>query len=151
MIDLDTNKNFIKEYAGGNAHIEIDLPTAEVISGTWSYGTGAGYTNYTQFFNISDSVGDEVKFSVYLDAGSYNLNLVHYKFTNLGIIQINVDGVSIGTVDMYSAGYIQPALSQVSLTVAAPKQCTISIKIIGKNPSSSLFYCVLHGMGIVRL
>lgn len=151
MIEVETNKNFIKEYSGGAAHLEIDLPTAKIISGSWGYSSGASYTNYTQFFNTSNSVGDEVTFSVYLDAGSYSLNLVHYKFTNLGIIQISVDGVSVGTVDMYSAGYIQPALSQVSLNIAAPKQCTISVKIIGKNPSSSFFYCVLHGMGIVRL
>lgn len=107
-------------------------------SGTWAQGTKTGM--YQGDYSYSNTTGSYVEFKGYF----YKLDLITEVYPSHGIVNVTVDGVSDGTIDMYNAN---PAGLQQYLAYSTGNLTegihTVRFTVSGtKNPASTGFYFV---------
>lgn len=88
--------------------------------------------------------GDIHGVSVWLTPGTYELHVVRFLESNLGIVQMSVDGTNVGAAyDCYQAVGTSTNLVDVgAFVVASEKIVDILATISGKNVASSDYYCI---------
>jgi len=136
----------------GEGHITI-LPWHyyAIIQGTWSFAWSSVYHWYGVFQNGSTHAnGDQLDYKVYLDIGTYTLVEMGATSTGFGIMDYLIDGVSGGTADWYdsSAYNVRKAVTGIVIATAGVK--TLSLKINGKNVSSSDYYHYAQSISLFR-
>lgn len=80
---------------------------------------------------------DYMEWQVNLAAGTYTLTGVFFRSTDRGIADWSLDGVSVGTYDMYGVAGWNIVSEITGITVAADGNYTLRVTANGKNASSS--------------
>lgn len=129
------------------------VTTSDATTGTWIL---QGYTDASMTFpffqpgtsaanaeaavgftNSSSAVNDAIAWDVILSAGTWDAHFWVRKSTNTGIITLNQDGSSAGTVDTYAAAAAAAKVSITGWTVSATGKKRMQLKMATKNASSS--------------
>lgn len=125
----------------------IQTPVAQT---TWNTLT----TNNSSFIfgvlNLSGGSGSSIEWDVLLDAGTYTFDVFGYKNTDAGIIDVLVDGVSVGTVDQYAASGATAKQTVASVVIAAAGVKRIKLSVTTKNASSSAYLARISALGFTR-
>lgn len=131
--------------------IAADGPMSDVIAptGVWTPVYIADVAFYG-WVNESDGVqGSTATYDFDCYPGTYEFELRHLPFQNRGVYGIEVDGVSVGTVDGY-AGSLSPARTVVASIVLTGGQHTIELAMLTKNASSSGYLGMVERILLTR-
>jgi hypothetical protein len=137
----------LKTYIGGAAEVSpiiyplISAPDT-VGAGTWVV---APDTTQPYLWNNTTNDGDNFSIKVRVPAGTYTVSCFYIKGLNRGVLDMDMDGVEIGSVDGYvavNAYYTEWSVAGVVLTAG---EHTIRIRVDGKNPASG-DYAALIGL-----
>jgi len=127
------------------------FPKITAVSGTWVVNSDANNYPYGANLKVNvPAINDAFSFLVYLDIGSYNINFLSYNYPGAGIVTLQVDGASVGTVDLYDAGGTYNNIGSVAITIAAAGTKTIKFLCATKNPSSSDYAMLINDVLIER-
>ena len=135
----------------GEGHVTI-LPVlfAYITQGRWRSINSAGFPTYTTFTNDqTHAVNDEVAYSVWLSPGVYTFCEYIMTGPDHGIITVYMDGVSLGTINHYSAGNVYGVQKTIAnITITTPGIHTLNIKVTSK--TSSNYYVYLFSLAFWR-
>lgn len=90
----------------------------------------------------------EIEFTV--AAGTWELTIFHQKNPNAPIVEFLIDGISLGTVDMYSAGTSHNNVATFSSIALSEGSHTIKVLANGKNASSGDYNFTVQSMHLTR-
>ena len=136
-----THKKTELEYT----HVHADMYHA-VVAGTWVAASDTNQMYQLLLYNSSNAVNNEISFKLYHKAGSYTLEFLCITDVNYGITTISIDGVSQGTVDLYSAAIAYNVLKTLAVTFLTSGLHTINFKVTSKNASATGYY-----LGLTRI
>jgi len=89
-------------------------------------------------YRSSGAQNDEIVFDVLLGAGTWTLDLIGLATPGSGIITVLVDGVSVGTIDMYAGANNYAAVKALAgIVIAAGGNKVVTLRMATKNASSS--------------
>jgi len=92
-----------------------------------------GYAFQTPALN-----GDSTSSSFFVGQGTYTVNVLTLKNSNMPIFTVYIDGVSIGTFDTYNASVVYNVVASFpSISISGFGRHTLTITVTGKNASSS--------------
>jgi len=132
-------------------HIEDRLNTPILIfpalfdSVTQGSFIDAGDNDYyfgAKFYNSSNTDGDQVNYKVYMGSGTYTFKFIHGENVTFGILKLLIDDVEKASFDCYNAGGAQVNVidTETGIEIAESGIKTVSLKIDGKNASSTGYY-----------
>jgi hypothetical protein len=136
--------------------------TPDATVGTWTFAAftdnltfpflnPAGTTvGATALFNTSSAQNDAIAWDLTLAAGTWDCHFHVRKSTNTGIITLNQDGASQGTVDTYAAAAAYAKVSITGWTVSATGKKRMQILMATKNASSSNYIAELYAIDFRR-
>ncbi len=128
-------------------HIPANVtPKAQTNWATWSVQS----TDWEMIRLASSAAqNDEITFDFYTDAGTYDLLLFHRRASNGGIFTVQIDGVTVGTIDNYAAAAasIRTPLNGLVLTTGVH---TLRLLMATKNASSSAYLGQIGKVGLRR-
>jgi len=123
----------------GEGHITI-LPHAarDAPQGTWTFHPlpGSGFFLNGYLYNSTHANGDRVNYNVFLDAGTYTINVLGRLGSDAGIMEVLMDGISLGMYDWFYVFSDQTWISFLGINTTKGLK-TLSLKVNGKNPLSS--------------
>lgn len=99
---------------------------------------GACYGN-GNIRNDSFAQNDEIQYAFSHKAGNYKLHLLTRTDANSCIITVRLDGVSQGTIDLYSAGAVQNVKKTLSITIIGDANHILDMKAETKNVLSGAY------------
>ena len=101
---------------------------------TFVVSTSAHLNTYAN----SNNQNDEVTYLVGLFAGTYRFTLLYHPANDQGIMDVQLDGVSVGTIDLYNAsGSFNTQASIDGIVIATGAWMTLKLKMSTKHASSS--------------
>lgn len=131
----------------------IDIvPLAGTVAMTGSVLAFAAAVLYGGYvYNSSAAQNDEYGWDVVLAAGTWRLDFVFRKNNNYGIVTVNLDGTSLGTVDEYNSSQTDGNVGSITgFTVATTGKKRLSFKAATKNASSAGYFVVCQGLALTR-
>lgn len=120
-----------------------------IVQGTWAYInlTDAGGVQNAFFINTSHANNDELRFTGFLGKGTYSCFAYGWGGTDEGILDVEIGGTSVGTMDFYNAGGTACLTRSITgITVTSSGVKTIDLLVNSKNAGSSDYY-----MGLVNV
>lgn len=135
----------------GEGHIFIPPQTPDSVGqGTWALVISNDYQfNSTLDNRTTHADGDNCSFEVYLDKGTYVLLLFYERFTTRPIVDIDIEGVEVASVDQYGAA-AQLVDKTTGISIASAGLKTLTIRVDGKNASSSDHKASMNGIILYR-
>jgi len=135
--------------------VRADGPASTQVAtvGTWTptYLSNADTGNFVGWVNISDGAqNDKISYDLACAAGTYTVELLHLPFQNRGIYTIQIDGVSVGTVDGYAASLTPQRAKLTGVTVSTSGVHTVSLLMATKNAASSNYVGVADRLTFTR-
>ena len=126
----------------GSGHIVILPPSYESIGqGTWALYYGTSQYLYGEWHNSSKTDGDNITYKVHLDAGTYTLMMVTRHQSTSGILDIDIDGVEVASIDLYAEGLSHDNRDiQTGIVVADTGLKSLQLRIDGKNGGATDYY-----------
>ena len=113
-------------------------------SGTWQTWTDSTQRFNGGYQNSSAALNDWVEYKVFADTTTHTFNLICITTDDSAIITVYYDGVSKGTIDLYSATATKNVLKTISgIAFGSTGVHTIRIKATGQNASSLGYYMYL--------
>lgn len=94
--------------------------------------------------------GDWMEWSVNLAEGVYKLSIIYSKWASYAILDILIDGVSVGTFDLYAAATAHNNVGSITGIVLSEGNHTLRIAANGKNPSSTDYYITPQSITLTR-
>lgn len=148
-IDSTTSEN-VNPFAGQSPLSIFPLKPPTIGQGTWALNA-----NTSQFLNgfmnnSSGTNGDNFTYKVYLAVGTYDLSVLCYKNSNMGIMEITIDGTQRINEDLYSAGATWNHVINTSFSVSSAGLVDFVVNVNGKNASSSGYYINLSCVMLTR-
>lgn len=125
------------------------IATASLTFPFYTTGSAANSGSATSFTSLG-AQNDAASWDVILAAGTWDAHFYVMKSTNTGIITLNMDGASQGTVDTYAAAAIGAKVSITGFTVSATGKKRMQVLAATKNGSSSGYFMVLFGIEFRR-
>jgi hypothetical protein len=123
------------------AYASVTPETRRVLSGNWTVGNSSNARHSWYLYNSSFADTDSIEFDIFIGAGTYDLEMVGQYNSDQPIIDVYVDGVEVGTVDLYGPGtpFILNEEIQIAdnLVIGESGNHIIRVTIDGKNASSS--------------
>jgi hypothetical protein len=93
----------------------------------------------------------EINFDIVLAAGTWTIELLYYKDSNLGIFTIQLDGTTVGTIDSYSGGFTKNNRSSITgIAVATTGKKRLRITNPTKNASATAYFLNLQHIQLRR-
>lgn len=136
----------------GDSHMVV-FPSAyfAIEQGTWGYSTEAGQVLAGGLVNTSNADGDSLSYKIFLPAGTFTLFYFTWQSGNRGILDIDIDGNEVASFDNYSSPAVKNVLhTQAGIVIASAGIKTLTIRVDGKNPSSSDYYVTPALIGFWR-
>jgi hypothetical protein len=129
--------------------------------GTWSnYNTFATPYGGGGIFNSTHALGDSVAFMLYVDPGTYTLNIFGDASNSRGIVTYEIETApgsgtytTLGTIDWYAAAAtgFNTRKTLSALTIAGTGGWrNLRCRVTGKNASSSDYYQFLQALQLLR-
>jgi hypothetical protein len=114
-------------------------PQAKIVAGTgldFIVNTGSAFNGL--WHRSTPAINDEMNFKVALKAGSYTLEYGYAKSSGSGQTTYSTSpNVLSGTIEQYNATTQLNQVQALNFTMAADGDLTITLKVAGKNASSS--------------
>lgn len=121
-----------------------------VIQGTWSFATNAAfYTNVT-CANTSAAQNDGLRYSAYIEPGTYTIRIIGMRQTDKGIVHIKVDTTEVETIDLYGALDYVHMFEATGVSITATGHVNIDLEMKSKNGSSSGYAMDFHMVEFIR-
>jgi len=93
----------------------------------------------------------EITWDIVLAAGTWNFNLIHQQDTSMGIYTVQIDGVTIGTIDGYAGSTIELAISSIAgFIITATKKFELKLKMATKNGSAGSYVGNITSIQLLR-
>lgn len=92
------------------------------------------------------TVNNYIETDIWLDVGTYKVALIYHKDTDAGIYDIQLDGVSKGTVDGYAAAATNNNYSEVTGIAVTKGLKVLKLNMGSKNASSSAYGMYLQSV-----
>lgn len=135
--------------------INPQISDYSAVVGTWGINNfvGEGANLYPSggiaFINSSSAQNDAISYPIVLSSGLWTITLHTRKSSNLGIYTVQIDGVTVGTYDGYSAS---AAYGKGQITGVAVVAGMHTLKLIAatKNASSTSYLMELFGISLRR-
>lgn len=122
-----------------------------VIQGIWAIAINAAYYMNFNWSNTSFTNGDEINYIAFLDPGIYTVEVMHQTATNGGIVDIDIGGVAVGSLDMYAnPGAANVRVTYTGINIIKGGAQLITLKLNGKNALSTSWICRFNLMTITR-
>lgn len=143
--NIDTTVRATSQPAGAPWLIDVNVFPTSIAHTNWDTidAVSTTYANHV-FGGVKQSSGaqnDEIAWDVVLAAGTWTVEVVHFKASTAGIYSVRFDGVDKGTVDGYAAAQTANARGSVSgISVASSGKVRVSLKMATKNASSSSYF-----------
>ena len=118
--------------------------------GVWTptFGNAA---NFPQWLIVSDgAVNDQATWDFVCLGGTYQLDIIWLPFTNRGILTFLIDGVSVGTLDEYSAVLVNAQMLSLTGIAIGGGAHTFTVSVLSKNGASSSFVCSISEMILTK-
>lgn len=133
---------------GGPVAAQVFLDNFTGVTGTWG---ATSYGSQRFGFYLSNTAthanGDAVEGKFSLAAGTYDLDLLCITSSAYAMVDVSIDGVVVGSVDLYSAGEVDNAHKTLtSVVVATDGIHTLRLTANGKNGASSSYYILVTRM-----
>lgn len=141
---------------GWASPINIDVLTqapSATGQGTWAVAVSGTAINNAYFSNDGSGVdGDNVTFIFRCAAGTYTLYIMAQKNTNLGKLDVFLDGTKVVDANDLYAGSAEYAnrITDTGNTLGAGVEHTIKFAVNGKNGSSGDHDIRITGVSLVR-
>lgn len=149
----------IKTSAGGDEGADSDdLPWIVGVpimsyssqSSGWARETYNGYVGGTNLYS-DNANGRWVEYQVWIPAGTWSFDLLSYRFSSQGIVDISLDGSEVGSIDLYSgSSQLNYKSTATGIVVPETKIYTLRMTVDGKNASSSNYGFQYVGMQFRR-
>jgi len=119
------------------------------VAGTWTAGADATANCGAMLKNTSEALNDELGFGPFYLPGSNNLKfkLTYKGDTASAIVTVYLDGVSIGTIDLYKTPATQDLAASLALGTITTGLHSIRVKATGKSGSSYRINVLGVGVG----
>lgn len=152
---------FLK-YHHANAKYTHDILTAggglpilpwfydSVVQGTFINFASPGYLMGGFLYNSSFADQDQVNYKLWLGAGTYTFKLLHATSTTHGILKILIDAAEVASFDTYGPASYNKVSTATGINISTTGIKTISLKVDGKNPSSSGYYMSVSAFTLYR-
>lgn len=115
---------------------------------TVTIDTGALMNGYKSSTGAQNA---EINFDLVLARGTWTIELLHAKTSNVGIYTIQLDGSTVGTIDGYDAGLFKNTLSSITgIAVLVSAKYRLKLLMATKNASASAYYGFLHHVQLRR-
>lgn len=130
--------------------IVLPLLRPALTTGTWT--TPLQISNFDNFYLQSgNAISDYAEWPVLLCAGTWRIDAVGRVDDNRGISTFYFDGVSVGTMDWYSASQLDNQFKEItSITVAVSGRKTLRMASASKNGSSAGYYLTINTVVLTR-
>lgn len=135
--------------APATVFVNIFLTQPNATVGTWVTSISLG--NLGQGFRTNTATAaqnDSISYDLALAAGTWTFTLVHGKGTTRGIYTVQIDGVTIGTIDGYAAAAADAISTITGVAVATPGLKRVTLLMATKNPSSTNYAGVPTAMSL---
>ena len=129
----------------GEGHINIfPIMYSSITQGTWVLSTQTNLFTNTRIQNNAEAINDRINYKVFLAAGTYTFTLIGSKGNDRGILDLLLDSVSKGTIDLYnSVDVLNFQGSITGIVIPADALIEVGIKVPSKNASSSNYKITL--------
>lgn len=122
-----------------------------VVQGTWGYQLSASHKLGFYFQNSTHNDADEYTLPCILPPGTYSIFAYGVTFNAAGISEIRLGATLVLTWDQYTSGLTYNVSTSATGQVLGGSGCTtLSVKVNGKNGSSSSYYSSLSELLIVQ-
>lgn len=123
----------------GEAKIALHLIDYLTIGqGTWAWAVNAAHPLCGYWANTSNADADNLEYGVYLAKGTYRICTWHGTGPSLGILKVDIDGVTKQTIDCYSAGWVIGVRTvEAAIAIATAGFFPVTVKLDGKNGAST--------------
>jgi hypothetical protein len=123
-----------------------------VVQGNFLVVGDPNYFFGAKFYNSSNANGDQVNYKVYMGVGIYTFKFLHAEHTTFGILKLLIDGIEKASFDCYNSEGSQWNIidTQEGIEVTEAGIKTVSLKIDGKNASSSGYYMNVSALYLYR-
>lgn len=132
------------DIAGPEWLIDVDVLMTSSSATNWNSNTIDTAAFYNGRKGSTGAQNAEVNYDVVLSAGTWTIEVMHFTFTDAGIMSVQLDdgaGVfaEVGTIDTYSAALtrnVRTSITGVAVTATARKR-RLKLKMTDKNASST--------------
>lgn len=131
--------------------IDISIFPTPVAQTNWAGVTNRATDVNAGYRSNAGVQNAEVNFDVTLAAGTWTIRGIFQTSSDAGIVTVALDGVDVGTIDLYSAGTVQNvqlALAGVVLATTAKRR--LRLKTSTKNGASTSYFGVINGLQLQR-
>lgn len=136
----------------------LGMPPDIIVSGVWggdpNYSTSAFYNAYTT--NTSATNGDLCIYYAPLAKGTYTMNLLYLVLSACGIFDVDISfdfsatWTNLTNIDGYSATIGPGTKTVTGIKVPTKTLALIRFHVVGKNASSSSYFCCPSGLAFKR-
>ncbi|WKN47157.1 hypothetical protein [Nocardioides sp. Arc9.136] len=130
----------LRQAESWQAFIPVSAPTNGNANFEGAARFDAGYPMSMQRSSVGGVQNAEVSWRVDLSAGTWTVQLAHVRGTNRGIYTVQLDGVTIGTVDGYFNGVDVRFDSITGVAVPVGGVHTVRLLMATKNAAASSYY-----------
>jgi len=124
---------------------------SSVLQGTWAAAPDATQHLCFIFQNSSAAQNDGLRFKIWLPVGTYTFRLTAKTEPGSGILDVQFNAASKGTIDLYSATLTVNVISNIaSIAIATSGLVNIDLILSTKNGSSSGYGATLTSFSLVR-
>ena len=118
--------------------------------GTWAPFGGSTLQTPAQLYNSSAAQNDSISYDLYLSRGTWTFDSLLTSNPDHGIATVELDGVSVGTVDLYagSGGIVSGKIT--GITVGNSGKHRITLIAATKNASSSGYTLGVQQLALAR-
>lgn len=150
LYSVDLNDTFDAVIGAGNVIIPTLMKTHTTVAGTWTATRNTSALYNGSLNNTTTADGDEVRWPVTLQKGTYTLYVLGYTNTTAGIADYYIDGVEVGSLDWYGGSSTDVLKSVTGIVVDNPGTVFFNVKIDGKNASSTDYILDMQQIMLVR-
>ncbi len=135
----------------GEGHITI-LPMSydSIGQGNWILGIHTAYYTNGRFYNLGGNDADNISYKVCLSVGTYTLVFMNLNGSDACITDIDIDGEEVASFDCYATSGVNVFPKQTGIVVTTAGIKTLKVRVDGKNPSSSNYYCRILYLALWR-
>jgi hypothetical protein len=132
--------------------VDINVFATPAANTNWNALSGNDSTwLFGYLLQSSGAQNAEASWPVSLSAGTWTIEFMSRKSTNIGIYTVSIDGVSVGTVDGYAASPASNQRSSITGIAVTPSGVkTLNFKMATKNASSSSYFGNLAYIRLLR-
>lgn len=126
------------------------IPSATV--GSWVPTFVASIIHNCTLWNVNNAQNDSISWDLSLSAGTWKIGFLHGMGSTSGIFTIQIDGTTVGTLDMYQAGgNVYNQRHQVTgITVATTGKHRLTLAMLTKNASATAYGATIQELALQR-